>query len=86
MSTADRRVTVGGPAGRLERLPAWALAIVPLVLIAGALGAFATFGGSTLGERVGPPAEELAVERTVLRPGEIDVTCRSHVGPVAWHA
>ncbi len=80
MSTADRPVTVGGPAGRLERLPAWALAIVPLVLIAGALGAFAAFGGSTLGERVGPPAEELAVERTVLRPGEIDLTVRN-TGP-----
>ena len=80
MNTTDRPVTAGGPAGRLERLPAWALAIVPLVLIAGALGAFAAFGGSTLGERVGPPAEELAVERTVLRPGEIDLTVRN-TGP-----
>ena len=81
MSTGDRPVTSAGPpSGRLERLPAWALAIVPLVLIAGALGAFAVFGGSTLGERVGPPAEELAVERTVLRPGEIDLTVRN-TGP-----
>ncbi|HEV8054799.1 MAG TPA: hypothetical protein VGP30_08210 [Candidatus Limnocylindrales bacterium] len=80
MSAADRPVTAGAPSGRLERLPAWALAIVPLVLIAAALGAFAVFGGSTLGERVGPPAEELAVERTVLRPGEIDLTVRN-IGP-----
>ncbi len=80
MSAPDRPVTADGPTGRLERLPAWALAIVPLVLIAGALGAFAAFGGSTLGERVGPPAEELAVERTVLRPGQIDLTVRN-VGP-----
>jgi len=81
MSTGDHPVTsAGAPSGRLERLPAWALAIVPLVLIAGALGAFAVFGGSTLGERVGPPAEELAVERTVLRPGEIDLTVRN-TGP-----
>jgi hypothetical protein len=50
------------------------------VLIAAALGAFAVFGGSTLGERVGPPVEELAVERTVLRPGEIDLTVRN-TGP-----
>ena len=30
-----------------------------------------------LGERRGPPAEELAVERTVLTPGEIAVTVRN---------
>jgi len=80
MSAADRPVTAGGPLRGAERLPAWVLAIVPLVLIAGALGAFAAFGGSTLGERVGPPAEKLAVERTVLRPGEIDLTVRN-IGP-----
>lgn len=80
MSATDRPGSARAPSGRLERLPAWALAIVPLVLIVGALGAFAVFGGSTLGERVGPPAEELAVERTVLRPGEIDLTVRN-TGP-----
>jgi len=80
MSTADRPANAGSPPGRLERLPAWALAVVPLVLIAAALGAFALFGGATLGERVGPPAEELAVERTVLRPGEIELTLRN-TGP-----
>jgi hypothetical protein len=79
-SLSDRPATADAPLGRLERLPAWALAIVPLVLIAAALGAFAVFGGSTLGERVGPPVEELAVERTVLRPGEIDLTVRN-TGP-----
>jgi len=73
MSTVER----SAPSGRVERLPAWALAVVPLVLIVAALGAFAVFGGATLGERVGPPAEELAVERTVLRPGEIDLTVRN---------
>jgi ZIP family zinc transporter len=80
VSTADRPAPAGAPSGRLERLPAWALAIVPLVLIAAALGAFAVFGGETLGERVGPPAEEIAVERTVLRPGKIDLTLRN-TGP-----
>ena len=73
MSAVDR----SAPSRRVERLPAWALAVVPLVLIVAALGAFAVFGGATLGERVGPPAEELAVERTVLRPGEIDLTVRN---------
>lgn len=80
MSVADRSAPSPEPAGRLERLPAWALALVPLILIVGALGAFALFGDSTLGDRVGPPAEELAVERTVLRPGEIDMTLRN-TGP-----
>ncbi|CAN5469108.1 metal transporter [soil metagenome] len=79
MSIADHSPSSPAPSG-LERLPAWALAVVPLVLIVSALGAFAAFGGATLGERVGPPAEELAVERTVLRPGEIDLTVRN-TGP-----
>ena len=79
MSVVDRSPSSPAPSG-LERLPAWALAVVPLVLIVSALGAFAAFGGATLGERVGPPAEELAVERTVLRPGEIDLTVRN-TGP-----
>ena len=35
-----------------------------------------------LGERRGPPAEELAVERTVLSPGAIEVTVRND-GPDA---
>jgi len=80
MSVADHSAPRPALPDRLERLPAWALAIVPLVLIATALGAFAVFGGATLGERVGPPAEELAVERTVLRPGEIELTVRN-TGP-----
>ncbi|MCI0637405.1 MAG: ZIP family metal transporter [Actinobacteria bacterium] len=53
---------------------------VPLVLIAGAIAAFAVLGGPGLGERRGPPVEELAVERTVLRPGEIELTLRN-TGP-----
>ncbi len=80
MSVADHPASPSGLAARLERAPAWALAIVPLVLIVAALSAFAVFGGATLGERVGPPAEELAVERTVLRPGEIELTLRN-TGP-----
>ena len=38
---------------------------------------FAALGGPGLGERTGPPVEELAVERTVLRPGEIELTVRN---------
>ena len=64
------------------RLPVWALAAIPLVLIVAALAALLTIGGGTLGERLGPPVEEVAVERTVLRPGEIELTVRN-TGPDA---
>ena len=58
-------------------LPAWALGLIPLALIAVAIGAFALLGGPGLGERTGPPVEEVAVEQTVLRPGEIELTLRN---------
>jgi hypothetical protein len=50
-----------------------ALALVPLLLVA----AFLLIGAPGLGERRGPPAEELAVERTVLEPGSIALTVRN---------
>jgi zinc transporter, ZIP family len=66
---------------RVERgaggLPAWALGAIPLALIMVAIGGFALLGGPGLGERTGPPVEEVAVERTVLRPGEIELTLRN---------
>ncbi len=58
-------------------LPAWALGLIPLALIAAAIGAFALLGGPGLGERSGPPVEELSVERTVLHPGTIELTLRN---------
>lgn len=58
-------------------LPAWALGLIPLALIAAAVGAFALLGAPGLGERTGPPVEDVAVERTVLRPGEIELTLRN---------
>ena len=51
--------------------------LVPLPLIAAAIGLFAALGGPGLGERNGPPVEELAVERTVLEPGVIELTVRN---------
>jgi len=65
------------PAPVARRAPAWLLGLAPLLLIAAAVAAFAALGGPGLGERRGPPAEELAVERTVLEPGVIEVTVRN---------
>jgi zinc transporter, ZIP family len=68
-------------AARAERasggLPAWALGLIPLALIAAAIAAFALLGGPGLGERTGPPVEELSVERTELHPGTIELTLRN---------
>jgi zinc transporter, ZIP family len=66
----------------LGRIPTWALGLVPVALIAVAALIFAALGGPGLGDRPGPPVEELAVERTVLRPGEIELTVRND-GPDA---
>jgi zinc transporter, ZIP family len=69
-----------GAAPRLRRehdAPTWLLGLLPLALIAVAIGAFALLGGPGLGERNGPPVEDLTVERTVLRPGEIELTVRN---------
>jgi ZIP family zinc transporter len=67
---------------RLAAMPAWVLGLVPLLLIAAAAATFAALGAPGLGDRVGPPAEELAVERTVLEPGAIELTLRND-GPDA---
>jgi zinc transporter, ZIP family len=63
-------------------LPAWALGLIPLALIAVAIGSFALLGGPGLGDRNGPPVEEVSVESTVLHPGQIELTLRND-GPDA---
>ena len=78
MEARGHAVEAGGEGER--RVPLWLLAGVPLALIAAAIVAFAVLGGPGLGDRRGPPVEELAVERTVLRPGEIELTVRN-TGP-----
>lgn len=65
---------------RTSRAPAWALAGGAVAIVVAALLALALVGGDTLPERPGPPIEELAVERTVLRPGTIELAVRN-VGP-----
>jgi ZIP family zinc transporter len=67
---------------RTSRLPAWLLGLAPLVLILLAVAAFALLDGPGLGERRGPPVEALAVERTQLEPGVIELTVRND-GPDA---
>jgi zinc transporter, ZIP family len=67
---------------RTAALPAWVLGLVPLLLIVFAVVAFAAFDGPGLAERRGPPVEELAVEKTVLKPGTIELTVRND-GPDA---
>ena len=71
-----------GTATKGVRVPAWVLGLVPLLLVIGGVALFFAFDGPGLGERRGPPAEELAVERTVLTPGEIALTVRND-GPDA---
>jgi zinc transporter, ZIP family len=59
-----------------RRRPAWLLGVVPLAVLALAIGLFTALGAPGL-ERSGVPVEELSVERTVLRPGEIDLHVRN---------
>ena len=71
-----------GEETRGGRLPAWLLGLIPLALILAAVGAFALLDGPGLGDRRGPPVEELAVERTTLEPGRIELSVRND-GPDA---
>jgi zinc transporter ZupT len=68
----------------LERPPArgvrlWLLGLVPLALLGVVLGLFFALGGTGIGKPKGaPPQEELSVERTILRPGEIELRVRNN--------
>ena len=68
------------PRGR--ELPSWVLGVLPLLIIAAAVAAFALLDAPGVTDRLGPPVEELAVERTVLKPGTIELTIRN-AGPDA---
>jgi zinc transporter ZupT len=63
-------------------LPAWALGAIPLAIIVVAIAAFAVLGAPGIGDRNAPPVEDLSIERTVLHPGEIQLTVRND-GPDA---
>jgi ZIP family zinc transporter len=62
------------------RTPGWLLGLVATLLLGAALAGLALLAGPTLPERTGPAIEELAVERSVLTPGAIELTVRN-TGP-----
>jgi ZIP family zinc transporter len=61
---------------RAPRRPRWLAGLIPLVILAGAIGLFVALDAPGL-DRVGVPVEELTVERSVLRPGEIELQLRN---------
>ena len=63
------------------RLPGWLAGLLPLAVLGLAIGLFVGLGAPGL-ERNGVPVEELSVERTELRPGQIELTVRNE-GPDA---
>jgi zinc transporter, ZIP family len=59
-----------------RRRPTWLAGLAPLVVLALAIGLFVALDAPGL-DRVGVPEENLAVERTVLTPGEIELHVRN---------
>ena len=76
-AAVEQRAETGKQRRQDSRLRVWLLGLLPLALIGVAIAVFAATGAPGLGERVGPPAEDLVVERTVLRPGQIVLTIRN---------
>ena len=61
---------------RAGRLPTWAQAVIPFGLIAAMIVVFLSFN-PIAGLREVPPVEAVAFERTVMRPGEIELRVRN---------
>lgn len=57
-------------------LPGWVAALVPVLLLGIAIATFVALDAPGL-DRNGVPVEEVAVERTVLTPGEIELSVRN---------
>jgi ZIP family zinc transporter len=68
-------------AAAARRGPGWLVALLPLALLAALIAVFVALDAPGL-ERNGVPVEEVAVERTALHPGEIELTLRND-GPDA---
>ena len=58
------------------RRPAWLAGVAPLAVLAVAIGLFVLLDAPGL-DRIGVPQEKLAVERTVLKPDEIQLHVRN---------
>jgi zinc transporter, ZIP family len=63
-------------AAATRRRPAWLAGLIPLAVLALAIGLFVALDAPGL-DRIGVPEEELAVERTVLDPGQIELHVRN---------
>jgi zinc transporter, ZIP family len=63
-------------ATRTRRRPPWLAGLLPLVVLAVAIGLFVALDAPGL-DRIGVPEEELTVERTVLEPGQIELHVRN---------
>jgi hypothetical protein len=61
---------------RATRRPAWLVGLAPLAVLAAAIALFVLLDAPGL-DRIGVPQEELSVERTVLKPGEIQLHVRN---------
>jgi ZIP family zinc transporter len=61
---------------RATRRPPWLAGVAPLALLAVAIGLFVLLDAPGL-DRIGVPQEKLSVERTVLKPGEIQLHVRN---------
>jgi zinc transporter, ZIP family len=61
---------------RATRRPPWLAGVAPLAILAVAIGLFVLLDAPGL-DRIGVPQEELSVERTVLKPNEIELHVRN---------
>jgi zinc transporter, ZIP family len=61
---------------RATRRPPWLAGVAPLAILAVAIGLFVLLDAPGL-DRIGVPQEKLSVERTVLKPGELQLHVRN---------
>ncbi|MGH3567298.1 MAG: ZIP family metal transporter [Pseudonocardia sp.] len=64
----------------IARAPRWAVVVAVVAAVFTGLAALAVFGASALPERIGPPVEEVAIERTIVSDGAFELTVRN-TGP-----
>jgi ZIP family zinc transporter len=72
MEAATEAATARGA----RRRPAWLAGLIPVAVLALAIGVFVALDAPGL-DRIGVPQEELTVERAVLQPGEFELHVRN---------